>query len=66
MKSTYKTVKEGDWKPPPLPPSYPGNPTAEQVCNISAVTPLCLRTLYGTVDYTPDLQARTKSASMIS
>jgi tripeptidyl-peptidase-1 len=61
MKSTYKTVMDqGDWKPPPPPPSYPGNPTAEQVCNTSAVTPLCLRTLYGTVDYTPRSAGKNK------
>lgn len=29
------------------------NPTVDEVCNTSAVTPLCLRTLYGTVDYNP-------------
>jgi len=61
MKSTYKTVKnQGDWKAPPQPPSFPGNPTAEQVCNTSAVTPLCLRTLYGTVDYTPQSAGKNK------
>lgn len=61
MKTTYKTVKDqGDWKPPPPPPYYPGTPTAEQVCNTSAVTPLCLRTLYGTVDYTPRSAGKNK------
>ena len=29
------------------------NLTVAQVCNATYVTPLCLRTLYGTVDYTP-------------
>ncbi|KAI9713342.1 MAG: hypothetical protein M1828_001435 [Chrysothrix sp. TS-e1954] len=28
-------------------------PDVASVCNVSAVTSLCLRTLYGTVDYTP-------------
>ena len=30
-------------------------PTVDQVCNTSAVTPLCLRTLYGTVNYDPQV-----------
>jgi tripeptidyl-peptidase-1 len=61
MKTAYKTVKDqGEWKPPPPPPSYPGNLIAEQVCNTSAVTPLCLRTLYGTVDYTPRSTGKNK------
>ena len=36
-------------------PNYPAmdNATVDQVCNTSAVTPLCLRTLYGTVNYEP-------------
>lgn len=29
------------------------NPTVAEVCNTSAVTPTCLRTLYGTIDYEP-------------
>ena len=49
-----------DWKGPShnwgktIPASYnPKNPTVAEVCNVSLVTPLCLRTLYGTYDYTP-------------
>jgi tripeptidyl-peptidase-1 len=50
-RSTLKTTKnQGDWHPP-KPASYPTNATLSQVCNETAVTPLCLRTLYGTVDY---------------
>jgi tripeptidyl-peptidase-1 len=38
--------------PPPNPSNYnPGSAAAEKVCNTSMVTPLCLRTLYGTIDY---------------
>lgn len=50
-KTTLKGVKSiGDWHPP-KPASYPTDATLDQVCNVTAVTPLCLRTLYGTVDY---------------
>lgn len=52
MASTYKTDKNQPQHTPQPPPVYPDNPTAEQVCNASWVSPLCLRTLYGTVDYT--------------
>jgi tripeptidyl-peptidase-1 len=34
--------------------------SVDQVCNDTAVTPLCLRTLYGTVDYTPKAAGRNK------
>ena len=34
-------------------PQYYSNPNVSAVCNTSGVTPLCLRTLYGTLDYTP-------------
>lgn len=36
------------------------NPTVGQVCNASAVTPLCLRTLYGTVNYTPQVPGENR------
>ncbi|CRG84112.1 tripeptidyl-peptidase I [Talaromyces islandicus] len=36
------------------------NPTVDAVCNSSLVTPLCLRTLYGTVDYTPQAHGKNK------
>ncbi|KAH8704965.1 peptidase S8/S53 domain-containing protein [Talaromyces proteolyticus] len=36
------------------------NPTVDSVCNKSAVTPLCLRTLYGTIDYTPQVPGKNK------
>jgi tripeptidyl-peptidase-1 len=38
------------------------NPTVDQVCNTSLVTPLCLRTLYGTVGYVPQAAGRNKVA----
>jgi tripeptidyl-peptidase I len=44
-------VVEENWSPPaPLP--LPANATVQAACNFSAVTPNCLRTLYGTLDYT--------------
>ena len=51
QRSTLKTNKnQSGWKPS-QPVTYPSNATLSQVCNETAVTPLCLRTLYGTVDY---------------
>ncbi|KAI4250164.1 MAG: hypothetical protein L6R40_000336 [Gallowayella cf. fulva] len=34
--------------------------TVAQACNVSAVTPLCLRTLYGTVNYKPKVPGKNK------
>ncbi|KAL8638193.1 MAG: hypothetical protein Q9226_009019, partial [Calogaya cf. arnoldii] len=31
-----------------------------EACNVSAVTPLCLRTLYGTIDYEPKVPGKNK------
>jgi tripeptidyl-peptidase-1 len=59
MRSTLKTVAPEGWKPP-KPISHPTNPTVAQVCNETAVTPLCLRTLYGTYDYTPKAAGKNK------
>ena len=39
----------------PLNGSTPDNNTVAAACNTSAVTPTCLRTLYGTIDYTPQV-----------
>jgi len=36
------------------------NPNVSQVCNTSLVTPLCLRTLYGTVNYVPRATGKNK------
>ena len=36
------------------------NITVAQACNATAVTPLCLRTLYGTYDYTPKVPGINK------
>jgi tripeptidyl-peptidase I len=41
-------------------PSVPNNMTVAQACNVSAVTPLCLRTLYGTLDYVPQVPGQNK------
>ena len=45
-------------------PKMPGvtRPTVAQVCNASLVTPLCLRTLYGTVDYVPQVPGQNQIA----
>ena len=39
--------------------NLPAHPTAAQACNRFAISPLCLRTLYGTLDYV--LQSTTKN-----
>ncbi|KAE8445914.1 hypothetical protein EG329_012693 [Mollisiaceae sp. DMI_Dod_QoI] len=46
----------------PTPPVYtpPSDPSLAAVCNTSLVTPLCLRTLYGTVDYVPQVPGKNK------
>ncbi|KAL8914343.1 MAG: hypothetical protein Q9172_007103 [Xanthocarpia lactea] len=36
------------------------NSTVAQACNVSAVTPLCLRTLYGTINYKPKVPGKNK------
>lgn len=60
MASTLKYVKpQGDPKPP-KPESYPSNATLSEVCDENAVTPLCLRTLYGTVDYVVQAAGKNK------
>ena len=59
---TYKTVTPVEklaQSPPYTFPSMngtmPRNATIAAACNTSAVTPMCLRTLYGTIDYTPQV-----------
>ena len=42
--------------------NLPANLSVSQACNASAITPLCLRTLYGTLDYVPRATARNKMA----
>lgn len=38
------------------------SPSVGQVCNSTLVTPLCLRTLYGTVDYKPQVPGKNQIA----
>lgn len=38
----------------------PADITVAQACNVSAVTPLCLRTLYGTINYSPKVPGKNK------
>ncbi|CZR65886.1 related to tripeptidyl-peptidase I [Phialocephala subalpina] len=56
--ATAKTVDDiFEAYPAPLPPT---DPSITAVCNTSLVTPLCLRTLYGTVDYVPKAPKKNK------
>ena len=57
---TYKTVvpmEKLSQRPPYSIDSFngTGNGTVAAACNTSAVTPTCLRTLYGTIDYVPQV-----------
>jgi tripeptidyl-peptidase-1 len=49
-RASHASVVSDDWAPPPLIP-LPNNATIASVCNFTAVTPDCVRTLYGTLDY---------------
>ena len=42
------------------PPAPSSTLSAAQACNTSAVTPDCLRTLYGTIDYKPKVPGKNK------
>jgi tripeptidyl-peptidase-1 len=46
---------------PPLVPE-PANSSIAAVCNFSLVTPDCLRTIYGTINYTPQAPGKNKVA----
>jgi tripeptidyl-peptidase-1 len=60
MKSSLKPVKiQAGWQAP-KPITNPSNATLSEVCNEDAVTPLCLRTLYGTVDYVPKAAGKNR------
>ncbi|EXJ89839.1 hypothetical protein A1O3_02906 [Capronia epimyces CBS 606.96] len=50
-----------DWTPPEFLPVL-SNATVETVCNFDAVTPDCLRTLYGTVNYEVKAAGKNKMA----
>lgn len=43
-------------------PKLPRDNTLAQVCNAKSVTPTCLRTLYGTIDYTPKASGKNRVA----
>lgn len=62
-KSTMKPVEglEAFLQAPQLQQDFAsaGDPVAK-VCNTSAVTPTCLRTLYGTIDYKPQVPGTSK------
>ncbi|MCJ1442334.1 MAG: hypothetical protein MMC23_002828 [Stictis urceolatum] len=63
-----KTVKPladftpGDFQVPAQNLNTLSNPTVATACNASAVTPLCLRTLYKTLDYKPKAAGKNKVA----
>jgi len=60
MDRTFKEVVDME-APPPLSPL--ASPAVAAACaNNSVVTPLCLRTLYGTVDYVPQSNGTNKIA----
>jgi tripeptidyl-peptidase I len=40
----------------------PSNPTVSEACNRLAITPLCLRTLYGSLNYIPQVPGKNKVA----
>jgi tripeptidyl-peptidase I len=60
MKSTAKAVKTPAGWHVPKPPTNPSGQSLSQVCNETAVTPLCLRTLYGTLDYEPKAAGKNR------
>lgn len=60
---TVKTVDDiFDVHAHPAPPVYisPTDPSIVAICNTSLITPLYLRTLYGTVDYVPKVPGKNK------
>lgn len=59
---TVEEISENKWKPlsPPSPLKWSPGSDPSTVCNTSAVTPLCLRTLYGTIDYKPQAAGKNK------
>ncbi|MCJ1403415.1 hypothetical protein MMC11_006638 [Xylographa trunciseda] len=64
---TYEELKAEDLakKPHIVVPeaqNLPPHPTVAQACNRFAVSPLCLRTLYGTLDYVPQAAGKNKMA----
>ena len=42
------------------PPSHDPAANISAVCNVTGVTPTCLRTLYGTIDYTPQVPGKNR------
>ncbi|KAF4624152.1 hypothetical protein G7Y89_g14020 [Cudoniella acicularis] len=59
---TVGDISSDKWAPvpPPSPASYTPGGGVAAACNTSAVTPLCLRTLYGTIDYVPQVPGKNK------
>lgn len=65
LKRNFKPVGHGPKPGRPAPiPFHPHDPSpgqsVEEVCNSTLVTPTCLRTLYGTIDYTPQVPGINK------
>lgn len=65
MRSTLKMNKNEGGQAPRNPISFPSNATLSQVCNETAGTPLCLRTLYGTVDYKVNYKVKAAGINRI-
>ena len=63
-RSTVMTVDSPGLSKAALQLPSASNPSSDlsvaQVCNATNVTPLCLRTLYGTVDYTPQVPGKNR------
>ncbi|TAQ87393.1 hypothetical protein B7494_g4288 [Chlorociboria aeruginascens] len=62
QKTTLKSIPLDDFEALAPPASMPFIPAVETVCNTSAITPLCLRTLYGTIDYVAQVPGTNKMA----
>lgn len=64
QRNTLKPISELDFfaLPDSFPTFTPGSPVPDvsKVCNESAVTPTCLRTLYETIDYTPKAPGKNR------
>jgi tripeptidyl-peptidase I len=54
-------IKAGNQPLPPLMPE-PASSSIAAVCNFSLVTPDCLRTIYGTINYTAQVPGKNKVA----
>ncbi len=62
-RSSHVLDVSDNWSPPAPPTTpLPSNATVDSVCNFTAVTPDCVRTLYGTLDYEVKAAGKNKMA----